>query len=485
MGAANMSLEFNLDMAEKYDLIVIGAGAAGLTAAKFAARMNARVALVEKNQIGGDCTWTGCVPSKALLKAAQVVHTVRTAAAFGVQVEPPRIDMMQVRRHIRHVIRDIEHQETEEVLTQEGIEVVLGAARFQDPFTVKVGERLLRGKSFILTTGAQPAIPPIPGLSATPYLTYQQIFDNASLPERLVVLGAGATGVEIAQAYGRLGSTVTLLDIGLLPSFDPLVGEVMGQRFEHEGIHYVTGLATAVSHNGHAYEIAVDDGAQQAIVADMLLLATGRLPNVAGLDLENAGVAYDFKGIQVDDKLRSSAKHIYAAGDCTGGFQSTHYAGWQGYKAVRNILLPLSAQGVRPHIPLAVYTDPEIAQAGFNEAQAREVYGADVRVSLQPLSGVDRAVIDRAADGFIKIVHKADGRLLGATIVAPRAGEMISEFVMALQHGLRIRDLAETIHVYPTYSMGLQRVATDVATEQFFESRIGRMSSRLAGFTVS
>ena len=472
-------------MEEIYDLIVIGAGSAGLSAAEFAAQIGARVALVEKSRIGGDCTWTGCVPSKALMKTARVAYTVRTAETFGIQADPPQIDMSQVWAHIQEVIQDIYRQETPEMLAKSGIEVVHGAASFVDPFTVEIGQRMLSAKHFILATGTHPFIPPIPGLEETPYFSCAKIFDNDALPERLVVLGAGATGVEIAQAYSRLGSSVTLIDNTVLPSFDPEVGEVLAKVFRREGIQFVAGLAASVSYLGSQYQIAIDNEDQPEITANMLFVAAGRSPNVSGLGLEIAGVAYDSKGIQVDLKLRTSAKHIYAAGDCTGGYQATHYAGWQGYKAVRNILLPGSAQGVLSAIPVAVYTDPEIAHAGLSEAQSRAEFGASAQVIRHPLTLVDRAVIEREQDGFIKIMHKSDGTLLGATIISPRAGEMITEFVIALQHGLKIRDLAEAMHVYPSYSMGVQRVAAGVATEQFFASTTGRVISRLAGLNPS
>ncbi len=473
-------------MIETYDLVVIGAGSAGLSAAQFAAQIGARVALVEKNQVGGDCTWTGCVPSKALLKVARTAHMVRTAATFGIEVEAPGIDMAQVRAHVQQVIQDIYNQETPEVLAKSGIEVVQGAAHYSDPFTVEVGARKLSGRNFILATGTHPLIPAIPGLDETPYISCMQIFDNETLPERLVILGAGATGVEIAQAYGRLGSVVTLIDVGLLPTFDPELGEVLAKVFKREGVQFVAGLVTAAAYENGQYHIAVDSSERPMITADMLLVAAGRRPNVAGIGLKNAGVAHNAQGIWVDQHLRTSAKHIYAAGDCTGGFQSTHYAGWQGYKAVRNIFFPGAEKGIRSGVPAAVYTDPEIAQAGLSEAEARALHGTSaVQVVRQPLSHVDRAVIEREQDGFIKIVYKTDGTILGATIAAPRAGEMITEFVLALQQGLRIRDLAEAMHVYPAYSMGVQRVAANAATRQFLQSVTGRIVRRLAGLTTS
>ena len=472
-------------MVETYDLVVIGAGSAGLSAAQFAAQIGARVALVESNRIGGDCTWTGCVPSKALLKVARTVHTVRTAAAFGIEVEAPVVDMAQVRDHVQQVIQDIYSQETPQILAKSGIEVVRGAANFSDPFTVEAGQRSLSGRNFILATGTHPFIPPVSGLDETPFISCMQIFDNDTLPERLAVLGAGATGVEIAQAYARLGSAVTLIDIGILPTFDPDLGEVLAEVFRREGVQFVPGLATSAAYDDGQYQITVDSDELPVVTADMLLVAAGRRPNVAGIGLKNAGVAHKAQGIWVDQHLRTSAKHIYAAGDCTGGFQSTHYAGWQGYKAVRNIFFPGAEKGIRSAVPAAVYTDPEIAQAGLSEAEAKALHGSSVQIVRRPLSDVDRAVIERELDGFIKIIYKTDGTILGATIVSPRAGEMITEFVLALQHGLKIRDLAEAMHVYPAYSMGVQRAAANVAAEQFLHSAIGRIVRRLAGLTTS
>jgi pyruvate/2-oxoglutarate dehydrogenase complex dihydrolipoamide dehydrogenase (E3) component len=464
-------------MSEAYDLVVIGGGSAGLMAAEFAARLGACVVLVEKHRIGGDCTWTGCVPSKALLKAAKVAHETRNTAHYGVLTAQPQVDMAQVREYIREAIQDRYQHETPEQLIRRGVDVVIGAARFLDPHALQVGERTLYAKKFVVATGAKPFIPDIPGLREAPFVTYLDIFENDHLPERLIVIGAGPIGAEISQAYQRLGSQVTLVDVGLLPRDEPEVAQVMGEVFAREGIRFVEGLVSEVREAGDEVEISVQG---QRFQGDLLLVTVSRKPVLTGLDLENAGVAYSSDGIQVDDKLRTTAKHIYAAGDCIGGPQFTHFAGWQGYKAARNALLPGSSTGFEEWVPWTTFTDPEVAHVGLAEAQAREKHGNMVRVACWDMAELDRAVAENNRDGFIKIVHHKDGTLLGATIVSERAGEAITEFVQALKHGLKMRDLSSVMHVYPTYSTAVQRLAGDVAMEDFLTSRTGKLVRSLS-----
>jgi pyruvate/2-oxoglutarate dehydrogenase complex dihydrolipoamide dehydrogenase (E3) component len=464
-------------MNKTHDLIVIGGGSAGLVAADFAARLGARVALVEKNRIGGDCTWTGCVPSKALLKVAKVAHETRNAGHYGVITAPPSVDMAAVREYVRRAIQDRYQEETPQRLARQGIDVVIGAARFLDAHTIQAGGQSLSAKKFVIATGAYPFIPDIPGLREVPFLTNLNIFDNDRLPERLIVIGAGPIGAEISQAYQRLGSQVTLVDVGLLPRDEPEVAEVLGRVFAREGIRFVEGLVTEARVAGGKIEISVRE---QKFRGDMLLVAVGRVPVVTGLDLEKAGVAHSPKGIQVDDKLRTTVKHIYAAGDCVGDYQFTHYAGWQGYKAVRNAVLPGSSSGFTDWMPRTTFTDPEVAHVGLSETQAREQHGTSVRVARWDMAQLDRAVVENSRDGFIKIVHREDGTLLGATIVSERAGEAITEFVQALKHGFKMSDLADAIHVYPTYSTAVQRLAGDVTMDNFLSSLSGKLVRSLS-----
>ncbi|KAA3656748.1 MAG: pyridine nucleotide-disulfide oxidoreductase [Chloroflexi bacterium] len=458
-----------------YDLVVIGAGSAGLTAVDFAVELGGRVALVEKYRIGGDCTWTGCVPSKALLQVGKVIKMAETAVSFGLTPSPTKVDMKQVRTHIQQVIADIYQHETVDVLRGKGIDVFTGAARFVDSHTIQVGEQTITSRNFIVATGAKPFILPISGLETVPYHTYETVFDNEQLPNHLIVLGAGAVGVELAQAYRRLGADVTLIDVQLLPDVDADARAVMHQVLADEEIKFVEGVVTAVhTPTPNKMDVIVNE---RTISGDMLLVATGRRPNIESLDLEKAGITFSKEGIDTNEKLQTTTKHIFAAGDCTGGFQFTHYAGWQGFQAARNALLPGSAPGMMDTVPWTIFSDPEIAQVGLAEAVARTQFEI-VQVTRQSLDRVDRAVTDQSVAGFIKIVHEENGRILGATIVAPRAGEMINEFAIAMQHNLKIRDLAEAMHVYPSYGMGIQRLAAKQATDSFLESSIGKMLKR-------
>lgn len=455
-----------------FDLVIIGAGSGGLTAAGFAAQLGARVALIEKNRVGGDCTWTGCVPSKALLKAAKIAHEARNAAHYGILVDPPKTDMARVRAYVHSAIHDVYQYETPQELEHEGIEVVIAPARFLDPQTISAGERVLKAKNVLLTTGAHPFIPPIEGLGDIPYITYEQIFDLDELPESMIVVGAGPIGMEMAQAFQRLGSQVTVVGERLLPKEEIEVQTVMSRVFEREGMKFVRGVAKSARKDGD--EIIVTTGTGEAR-GRLLLLAAGRRPTVRGLDLEKAGVVYTDKGVTVDDQLRTSAKHIYAAGDVIGGYQFTHFAGWQAFQAVRNALLVGSSSGFTEVVPWVTFTDPEVAHVGMTEPQARAKFGDQVQVNRWEMSRADRAVCENDTDGFIKVTSKKDGTLLGATIVAGRAGEAITEFIVALKSGLKVADLAGAIHAYPTYSTAVQQLAADVAIENLLSSTTGRI----------
>ncbi len=460
-------------MPESYDLLIIGAGAGGLTAAGFAAQLGAKVALVERERVGGDCTWIGCVPGKALRHAARMAHQARTAERFGVAAAPVQVEMEGVRRYVRQAIAAVYRHETPEALARAGIEVVFGAAQFVDAHTLRAGERILSARKILIATGARPHIPPIPGLEEVPFLTYLQIFDNTTLPDRLLVIGAGAVGVELAHAYQRLGSQVTLVDERLLPAEEPEVAELMGRVLAQDGLQFVPGLVSAVRREGA--EIVIQVG-ERALRGDMLLVATGRQPNIAGLGLDRAGVAHSPAGIRVDGYLRTTARHIFAAGDCVAGNpQFTHVAGWQAFQAARNALLPGSSRGFSAVVPYTLFTDPEIAHVGLPEAEARRRHGDGVRVTRWNLERVDRAVTEDACDGFIKVTHTAKGRVLGATIVADRAGEVITEFALAMRHNLTLRDIAGAIHAYPTYATGAMRLAADVATRAALDGFSGKM----------
>lgn len=457
---------------DEYDLVVIGAGSGGLVGARFAAQLGAKVALIEKNRIGGDCTWTGCVPSKALLKAAKVAHEVRTASRYGVTAGPPIVDMSAVREYVRGAMQTVYQFETPEVLASEGINVIPGAAQFVNESAVTVGERTIRSRAFLLTTGARPFVPAIPGLDDVPFMTYEQIFDNDALPKAMVVMGGGPMGMEIAQAYQRLGSQVTVVTDSVLPKEELDVQNFMQGLLERDGVRFALEPAKSARREDGAAVIMTEHYEARG---DLLLIAVGRKPNVSGLGLEKAGVTYSPHGIAVDDHLRTNVKHIYAAGDVTGGYQFTHYAGWQSFQAVRNALLPGRSSGISKLVPWVTFTDPEVAHIGATEKQARAEHGDTIRMHRWEMGKVDRAVCENDVSGFLTIITKPDGTILGATIVAARAGDAITEIIVAIKQGMKISDLAGAIHPYPTYSTAVQQMAADIAVERLLSGTSGKL----------
>ncbi|MCP4516866.1 MAG: FAD-dependent oxidoreductase [Delftia sp.] len=389
--------------------------------------------------------------------------------------------------HVRGVINGVYEHETPDVLRADGIDVLLGAARFVDANTISAGDVVLRARNFLLATGAHPFTPPIAGLQDVDYLTYESVWEMETLPQHLLVVGAGPIGCEMSQAFRRFGSQVTLLASRerLLPRDDADASRVLGRVFESEGINirYKTRAERAWQDQEGIHLLAGGKtplSGGKKFVGDALLITTGRRPNVDGLDLEKAGVAYSPQGIQVDDNLRTSQRHIYAAGDCTGGPQFTHYAGWQAFMAARNILLPGASRGVCDDIPWTTFTDPEVAHVGLTEQQARDEFGDEVMTCEWPMAQVDRARAEGDTQGFIKLVHKKNGALLGATIVAERAGETIHEWIVALNQGLKVGDLASAIHVYPTYSVAGLQAAAAIRIENLLSGTSGRVIRGLA-----
>ncbi len=462
----------------QYDMVIVGAGAAGLIAAGFAVKLGAKVALVEKDRIGGDCTWTGCVPSKALLKAAKIAHHIRTAAQYGIMAQEPATDMAKVHDYLDAAIQHIYKPTAPETLRQRGMEVYLGTTCFLDRESIRVGDQTIQSKHFLIATGARPHIPPIRGLDGVPYFTYEHIFENKRLPRSMIVVGGGPVGAEISQGYQRLGCQVTIVCETLLPKEDDDARQLLQKVFEREGIRFVRGRADAAGKAGES--IAISTGSEEAR-GELLLIACGRRPNVEGLDLERAGVQYSEKGITIDDRLRTTARNIYAAGDVAGGPQFSHFAGWQAFQAVRNALLPGGKSGFADIVPRITFTDPEVAHVGLAEEQARTKFGKEMIISKMELDRVDRAVCDNDRNGFIKIIARKDGAILGATIVAERAGETINEVAVAMKRGLTIQDIAGTIHAYPTYSTGLQLLLTEMSLDNFVSGTSGKILHAVCG----
>ena len=451
-----------------------------MTAARFAAGLGVRVALVETDRIGGDCTWTGFVPSKPLLKSAKLAHEMRDSGRYGMDAAEPRVDFPAVMGRVRSVMAEVYRGESAEVLRGEGIDVYLGEARFTSPRSVEVDGQEIRGRRFLIATGAGPVVPPISGLESVGFLTYETFWSLEELPGRLLVIGGGAVGCELAQAAGQLGARVTVLEqaASLLPGAEPEASELLRESLTGEGVEVRVGCGVERVW-GDGEEVRVWGGGEE-FAGDALLVAVGRRAKVDGLDLESAGVAHGSRGVTVGDKLRTSQRHIYAAGDCTGGPQFSHYAGFQGFLAARNALLPGAGLGVRKGAPWAIFTDPEIAGTGLTEAQAVERFGEQVRVGVWPMERVDRAAAEGDTRGFIKVVYRKNGGILGVTIAGTRAGEMIHEWALAMDRSLKLGDLAQTMHVYPTFSMGNQQVALELRLEGMLAGWPGRVIKKLA-----
>jgi len=351
---------------------------------------------------------------------------------------------------------------------------VLGKAEFIDSYTVKVGERTLTAKKIILATGAKPLVPPIDGIEDVPYHTNLTIFEKDYLPDHLLIIGGGPIGMEMAQAHARLGARVTVMDSAIMRRDDPEVAQVLQSILEREGVNFELGMVKSAHMDGDIIVLKLDNGT--LVSGDMLLVAAGRIPNVHGLGLDAAGVAYTDQGIQVDKFLRTSAEHIYAVGDCTPGPKFTHYSGWQASVAARNALFPIvNSNGHDENLPWVTFTEPEAAHVGLTEVQARQKFGDAVKVYYFPLTLGDRSMTEDDREGFIKIIYKGSGTLLGATVVANRAGEMIVEFGYALRRGFGFSDIVGMMHAYPTYSDVVRKAVSYVMIEELFEGASGRV----------
>jgi pyruvate/2-oxoglutarate dehydrogenase complex dihydrolipoamide dehydrogenase (E3) component len=461
-----------------FDLIVVGLGSAGMTAAQGAPRFGLRTAGVERARVGGDCLWTGCVPSKALIASARLAHRMRTADRLGLEPFDAPVDTSRVWARVRAVQEDIAAtSDSPQRFREAGVEVVEGAsarlavgrggsgrsAGAEPPPTVEVGGRTLETRHVLICTGSRPASPPVEGLEEAGFLTSETLFTLERAPRSIVVLGGGPIAIEMAQALVRLGVEVTVLEMGdgILSRDEPELASRVAARLRAEGVSLHTATA--------AQRVTLDgDGTkrvhagERSFAADELLVAAGRAPNVEGLGLEEAGVAVGPEGIVVDDRLRTSRRGVWAAGDVTGGPLFTHAAGFDAARAVRNMAFPGSS-GPADEVPWTTFTDPELAHVGLTAAQACERHGdGAVEVHRMELADSDRARAEEATDGAILVVT-AKGRIVGAHVLAPAAGEVIHELALALRQGLDLHELAGMIHVYPTYALDLQRLAGEAA----------------------
>ena len=459
------------------DLCVIGAGSAGLAVAAGAVQMGAEVVLIEKGRMGGDCLNYGCVPSKSLIAASKAAQTVRTAARFGVNGHEPAIDFQAVHDHVMGVIAAIAPHDSAERFAGLGVKVVRAPAHFVGPHEVAAGEARITARRFVVATGSSPALPPVPGLAEAPHLTNETVFDLTERPEHLIVLGGGPIGCELAQAQRRLGARVTLLELfTILPKDDPAAVEVVRRQLLAEGIDLREQVAvTGVEREGNGVAITLEQaGVQERLTGSHLLVAAGRRANVEGLGLAAAGVEHSPKGIKVDARLRTTNRRIYAIGDVAGGLQFTHVAGYHAGIVIRNALFRLPARVDTSAVPWVTYTEPELAQVGLGEAAARE-RGLEVEVLTWPFAENDRAQAERATAGFVKVLVGRRGRILGATIVGERAGELIQPWVLAISTGQRIGSMAQFVAPYPTLGEASKRAAGSHYTPKLFSERTRRI----------
>ena len=435
------------------DICVIGGGSGGLSVAAAAAAFGVPVVLIEKDKMGGDCLNYGCVPSKALIAAAKRAALANTAVAFGVKAQKVAADFDLVHKHVHEVIAAIAPNDSAERFTALGVRVIKGAARFTDPETVMVGSSIeIKARRFVIASGSQPSAPPIEGLDQVPYLTNETVFDLTARPKHLVVIGAGPIGLELAQAFRRLGAEVTVLEAAQpLTKDDPECAAIVLDQLAREGVTIRSGVKIARVKSSRAKVrviVATADG-KETIEGSHLLVATGRKPNIAGLDLESAGVQYERRGIPVDGRLRTTNKKIYAIGDVIDGLQSTHVANYHAGLVIRHALFRLPVRVNENIIPWVTFTDPELAQVGMTEVRARERYGA-IRVLRWPYHENDRAQTERETHGHIKVITNKRGKILGATIVGAQAGELIATWGLAVSQGLNVRAVASMIVPYPT-----------------------------------
>lgn len=472
----------------KYNVVVIGAGTAGLVTAAGTAGLGGRVALVERHRMGGDCLNFGCVPSKALISSARAIHAIRRAADLGLRPQEPQFDFREVFARMRRRRARIAPHDSRERFEGLGVDVFGGEARFLSPHEVEVagdaGRVRLRASNFVIAAGSRAAIPAIPGLAEVPHFTNETVFDDLhEKPESLLVLGGGPVGCELAQVFARLGVRVTLVQRAgqLLEREDPEVAALVATRLAAEGARVLLGAEAerfAPDAAGLRASLRLADGAGEEISASAVLIAAGRVPNLETLNLDAAGVAYTPRGVTVNEYLQTSQPHIYAAGDVAGRHQFTHVADLHARTVVRNILLPFFKTKLDDSVvPRATFTDPEVAHAGLNETEAKG-RGVTCDVFTQPFADLDRAIVSDEDAGFAKVlVAKGTDRILGVTIVSARAGDLLHEFVLAMKYGIGLAKLSATVHAYPTFAEIARKLG-----DRYQRARLTPLARRLSAW---
>lgn len=456
---------------DRYDIIVIGAGAGGLTAGFTAAGLGKKVLLIDKDKPGGECTWSGCIPSKALINEAKKVHIVKN------RVKDYKYDSKEALDYVHTVRKRVYSHETPRELSKAGIEYLKGEAVFIDSKTVRVGERELTAKKYIISTGSSPLIPNIDGLESVDYLTNESIFELERLPDSLIILGGGPIGVELAQAINRLGTKVKLVE--MMPTLifreEVEMALAIGKRLADEGVElHLNAKAKNVSKDGQISLIYEKEGVETSINADSLLVAVGRRPNM-GVGLDAAGVKYSSKGIEVNSYLQTSKSHIYAVGDVAGPYQFSHMANAQGIQATQNAILPFKRKISYEHVAWVTFTQPEIARAGMTEKEAKDLYGDSVRVYEHDFNRLDRAITDGSTMETMKVVLNRRGKVLGISILADRAGELIGEAQLIKSTRQNFAKMGSVVHPYPTYSEVFSKIGKKVMVDNLLNNPIVKL----------
>lgn len=462
----------------RYNLVVIGAGTAGLVTAAGAAGLGARVALIERDLLGGDCLNVGCVPSKGVISAARVAAAVRNAREFGVEVpDGVNVNFATAMQRMRRLRARISSNDAATRFRDLGIDVYFGQAQFVDSNTVEVDGTQLNFKRAVIATGARAAAPPIPGLDSVDYLTNETLFSLTELPRRLGVIGAGPIGCEMAQAFAQLGSEVFLVEAehGILPREDRDAADIVQETITRDGVTLLCcGQNLAIKHRGGIRLVVASHGRSYDEPIDKLLVSVGRAPNVEHLNLEAVGVDYDKKGVRVNERMQTTNPRIYAAGDICSPYQFTHAADFMARIVIQNALFKGRKKSTSLVIPWCTYTSPEIAHVGLYESQAKEK-GIEVDTFVQEFRDVDRAVLDGDEDGFVKVhVKKGSDKIVGATIVARHAGDLISEISLAITHGLGLKKIGSAIHPYPTQAEAIRKLG-----DQYNRTRLTPFVKRL------
>lgn len=464
------------------DLCIIGAGSGGLSVASGAAQLGLDVALIEKAEMGGDCLNTGCVPSKALLAAAKHAQSFRSSEKFGIKPQEPDIDFAAVKDHVFDVIAQIEPHDSQERFEGLGVKVFREFGKFLDAKTVQAGDTQITAKNFIISTGSKAAIPPIDGLNKDKIFTNENIFELRQRPQHLAIIGGGPIGVEMAQAHKRLGSDVTIIDMAsIMAGDDPELVEIIRETLVDEGIRLIEGanIEKIMHQDDGSVKIRVKkDEDFDIIQASHLLVAAGRAPNL-DIDLDKAGIEHDRRGIKVDARLRTNKKHIFAIGDVAGGPQFTHVAGYHAGIIIKNIVFKLPGKVDYTALPWVTYSDPELAHVGLKEDEARTKFGDSIKTVKWQIKDNDRATAERKSNGLIKVVMRKNGKIIGASIVGPNAGELIGPWILAISSGLKIGAFANMIAPYPTMGEISKRAASAYYTPSLFSDRTRKMTGLL------